>query len=484
MQKEKITGVVLVTVVGLTLGLSVYHKQIRVALASIWGNSAQASSDTASAPADPPRAHGSGHGSSTGERRILYWQDPMHPAFKSDKPGKAPDCGMDLVPVYAEGGGPEGEMPSGTTQITAQKQQLIGVQYGQAALRPLVRTIRAVGRVTYDETKITRIHTKFDGWIKKVYLNFTGMLIRKGQPLFTIYSPELVSTQQEYLIALRGQKYLGDSPYAEATRGASSLRESTLERLKLWDISDDQIEELEKTGKVKRDLTLYSPVDGFVLERKAFENVRVTPDLDLYTIADLFTVWVNAQVYEYEVPYVRLGQKAIMSLSYFPGETFGGRVSYIYPELDTTTRTLRVRIEFPNSEFKLKPDMYADVQLQIDYGTRLVVPQDAVLDSGTEQVVFVARGDGYFEPRKVVVGPKIDDSVVILSGLKAGEKIVTSGNFLVDSESRLKTAMGQMAGMAGMKMEGQKEVPKESKPGTKMEEQKPKPKETMPGMKM
>ncbi len=481
MQKEKITGVVLVTVVGFALGVSVYHKQIRAALGSIWGNGAQASNDTASAPADPPRAHGSGHGSSTGERRILYWQDPMHPAFKSDKPGKAPDCGMDLVPVYAEGGDPEGEMPSGTTQITAQKQQLIGVQYGQVAFRPLVRTIRAVGRVTYDETKITRIHTKFDGWIKKVYLNFTGMLIRKGQPLFTIYSPELVSTQQEYLIALRGQKYLGDSPYAEATRGASSLREATLERLKLWDISDDQIEELEKTGNVKRDLTLYSPVNGFVLERKAFENVRVTPDLDLYTIADLSTVWANAEIYEYEVPYVRLGQKATMSLSYFPGETFQGKVSYIYPQLDTMTRTLKVRLEFPNPEFKLKPDMYADIQLQIDYGTRLVVPQDAVLDSGTEQVVFVARGDGYFEPRKVEVGPKIDDSVVILNGLKAGEKIVTSGNFLVDSESRLKTAMGQMAGMAGMKMEGQKEAPKESKPRTKEEQ---KPKESMPGMKM
>lgn len=474
MLKEKITGVALVTAVGLTLAFSVYHRQMREALGLTGVNAT-------SAAADPAPGQETTHKAAPGEKKILYWQDPMHPAFKSDKPGKAPDCGMDLVPVYAEGGGPEGEMPSGTTQITAQKQQLIGVQYGQAALRPLVRTIRAVGRLSYDETKITHIHTKFDGWISKVYVDFTGQLIRKGQPLFTVYSPELVSTQQEYLIAKRAHKYLSDAPYAEVSEGANSLLDSARERLKLWDISDAQIDELDKTGKVQRDLTMYSPVNGFVLDRKAFENVRVTADTDLYTIADLSTVWANAEVYEYEVPYVRLGQKAIMSLSYYPGEAFKGKVSYIYPQLDTMTRTLKVRLDFPNSEFKLKPDMYADIQLQIDYGTKLVVPQDALLDSGTEQVVFVARGDGYFEPRKVKVGPKIDDNVVILSGLQAGEKIVTSGNFLVDSESRLKTAMGQMA---GMKMEGQKEAPKASKPGTKMEEQKPKPKETMPGMKM
>lgn len=474
MLKEKITGVALVTAVGLTLAFSVYHRQMREALGLTGVNAT-------SAAADPAPGQETTHKAAPGEKKILYWQDPMHPSFKSDKPGKAPDCGMDLVPVYAEGGGPEGEMPSGTTQITAQKQQLIGVQYGQAALRPLVRTIRAVGRLSYDETKITHIHTKFDGWISKVYVDFTGQLIRKGQPLFTVYSPELVSTQQEYLIAKRAHKYLSDAPYAEVSEGANSLLDSARERLKLWDISDAQIDELDKTGKVQRDLTMYSPVNGFVLDRKAFENVRVTADTDLYTIADLSTVWANAEVYEYEVPYVRLGQKAIMSLSYYPGEAFKGKVSYIYPQLDTMTRTLKVRLDFPNSEFKLKPDMYADIQLQIDYGTKLVVPQDALLDSGTEQVVFVARGDGYFEPRKVKVGPKIDDSVVILSGLQAGEKIVTSGNFLVDSESRLKTAMGQMA---GMKMEGQKEAPKASKPGTKMEEQKPKPKETMPGMKM
>jgi len=471
MSKEKLTGVALVLGVGLTLGGSVYYRQISAAVASLRSPNAAVHSDLAQEPPAPQAPAGTEH-----QRKILYWQDPMHPAFKSDKPGKAPDCGMDLVPVYAEEGGQEGEMPSGTIQITAQKQQLIGVQYARVALRPLTRTIRAVGRLTYDETKITHIHTKFDGWLDKVYVDFTGQLIHKGQPLFSVYSPDLVSTQQEYLIAKRAKKYLSDAPVFEAVQGASTLLESTRERLKLWDISDDQIAELEKTGQVKRDLTLYSPVNGFVLDRKAFENVRVTSDMGLYTIADLSTVWANAEIYEYEVPYVKLDQTAIMQLSYYPGETFRGKVTYIYPQLDATTRTVKVRLEFPNPEFKLKPDMYADIQLQIDYGTRLVVPQDAVLDSGTEQVVFVARGEGYFEPRKVGVGPKVDDIVVILSGLKAGETIVSSGNFLVDSESRLKTAMGQMAGMAGMKMEGQKA------PGKKTEEQKPK--ESMPGMKM
>jgi RND family efflux transporter MFP subunit len=471
MSKEKLTGVALVLGVGLTLGGSVYYRQISAAVASLRSSNAAAHSDLAQEPPAQEAPAGTEH-----QRKILYWQDPMHPAYKSDKPGKAPDCGMDLVPVYAEQGGQEGEMPSGTIQITAQKQQLIGVQYARVTLRPLTRTIRAVGRLTYDETKITHIHTKFDGWLDKVYVDFTGQLIHKGQPLFTVYSPDLVSTQQEYLIAKRAKKYLSDAPVFEAVQGASTLLESTRERLKLWDISDDQIAELEKTGEVKRDLTLYSPVSGFVLDRKAFENVRVTSDMDLYTIADLSTVWANAEIYEYEVPYVKLDQTAIMQLSYYPGETFRGKVTYIYPQLDATTRTVKVRLEFPNREFKLKPDMYADIQLQIDYGTRLVVPQDAVLDSGSDQVVFVARGEGYFEPRKVEVGPKVDDTVVILSGLKAGETIVSSGNFLVDSESRLKTAMGQMVGMEGMKMEGQKE------PGKKTEEQKPK--ESMPGMKM
>lgn len=470
MIKEKITGMILTTTVGLTLGISVYHRQIR----DVFGSHSDKKVAAASDPA--PAAAASGQGSAQGQKKILYYQDAMNPAHRSDKPG-TDSMGMPLVPVYADAAAAASGMAPGTVQVTSQKQQLIGVQYGVAESRPLTRTIRAVGRLTYDETKITHIHTKFDGWIDKVYVDFTGQLIRKGQPLFTVYSPELVSTQEEYLIAKRAHKYLSDAPYAQVSEGANDLLESARERLKLWDISDAQIAELDKTGKVKRDLTMYSPVSGFVLDRKAFENVRVTPDSDLYTIADLSTVWAEAEIYEYEAPYVKLGQKATMALSYFPGKTYEGTISYIYPQLDPTTRTLKVRLQFANPDFDLKPDMYADVNLEINYGTNLVVPQNAVLDSGTKQVVFVARGDGYFEPRNVEIGPRVGDSVIILSGLKAGETIVTSGNFLIDSESQLKTVMGQMA---GMKME----APKGNSPAPKAQEPKAKSKESMPGMKM
>jgi RND family efflux transporter MFP subunit len=383
-----------------------------------------------------------------GERKILYWQDPMNPQHKSDKPGKAPD-GMDLVPVYAEEAGIEGQPPVGAFKITPEKQQLIGVQYGEVALQPLTRTILAVARLAYDETRIVRMHSKIEGWIDKVYVDFTGQLVTKGQPLISVYSPELVATQDEYLLALRARERLGNSAYKEVSTGANSLLEAARKRLELWDISDQQIAEVERTKKPMKALTLYSPASGFILARSAYERQRITPETELYSIADLSTVWAIADFYEYEIRDVRLGQRVVLTLSSFPGRTFVGKVNYIYPQLDNTTRTLRVRAEFPNPDFTLKPDMYANAELKIDYGRRLALPQEAVLDSGTEQVVFVARDDGYFEPRKVVLGDRVDNKVIILSGLRAGEKVVTSGNFLVDSESKLKSAASGM-GMPGM----------------------------------
>jgi len=384
----------------------------------------------------------------TGERKILYWQDPMNPQHKSDKPGKAPD-GMDLIPVYAEEAGTEGQPSEGAFKITPEKQQLIGVQYGEVALQPLTRTILAVARLAYDETRIVRMHSKIEGWIDKVYVDFTGQLVTKGQPLISVYSPELVATQDEYLLALRARERLGNSAYKEVSTGANSLLEAARKRLELWDISDQQIAEVERTKKPVKALTLYSPASGFILARSAYERQRITPETELYSIADLSTVWAIADFYEYEIRDVRLGQRVVLTLSSFPGRTFVGKVNYIYPQLDNTTRTLRVRAEFPNPDFTLKPDMYANAELKIDYGRRLALPQEAVLDSGTEQLVFVARDDGYFEPRKVVLGDRVDNKVIILSGLKAGEKVVTSGNFLVDSESRLKSAASGM-GMPGM----------------------------------
>jgi len=380
--------------------------------------------------------------SSSAERKILYWFDPMHPQYKSDKPGTAPDCGMDLVPKYADE--QTVNMASGAVMISAAKQQLIGVRTIEVKREILVREVRTTAQITADETKIAHVHVKINGFIEQVFVDYIGQMVKKGQPLFTIYSPDLVSTQEEYLIAKRGQKALGTSPFAEVAQGSQSLLRSTRERLKLWDISDDQIKKLDETGEVSRTLTFYSPITGFVTDRKAFPQTSVTPDTELYTVSDFSTVWVNADVFEYEAPFVKVGQHAEMQLSYYPGKTWNGHVSFIYPTVDPTTRTVKVRMEFPNPDFTLKPQMFADVDIKINYGNQIIVPQEAVLDSGKEQRVFVAKGDGYFEPHAVTTGAKLDGKVVVLSGLKTGETVVSSGNFLVDSESRLKSASGTM----------------------------------------
>lgn len=396
-----------------------------------------------------------------GERKVLYWVDPMNPQRKYDKPGKASD-GMDLVPVYAEGTGPQAAPPpEGAVKISPERQQLVGVRYGKVSEVPLTKTIRAVATLTYDETKIAKIHPKVEGWIDRVYVNFTGELVRKNQALLTIYSPELVATQEEYLLALRARDSLGSSSFQDVATGANSLLEAARTRLELWDISEKQIAELEKTKKPVKNLTLYSPGAGFVTTRNSYENQRVTPDTELYAIADLSTIWAIADFYEYEVGNIRLGQQVNLTLAAFPGRIFRGRVTYIYPQLETTTRTLRVRAELPNPNFSLKPDMYGNVELEINFGRRLAVPEEAVLDSGTEQVVFVALHNGYFEPRQVRIGDRVDDQVIVLSGLKAGETIVTSGNFLIDAESRLKSATSGMGmpGMPGMSGMGQGEKP-------------------------
>jgi len=377
------------------------------------------------------------------ERKVLYWYDQMNPAFRSDKPGKATD-GMDLLPKYAESSESMANMPAGTVMISPAKQQLIGVRTAIVTRQSLDRTIRAVAQVQIDETKIARIHVKFAGWVEGVNVDFIGKLVRKGQPLFSLYSPDLVATQQEYLIARRVAQDLGTSPISSVATGAESLLRVTHDRLRLWDISDDQIDNLEKTGQVSRTMTMYAPIDGFVMKREVYEKTYVTPETELYEIADFSTVWVNAEIYEFEAPYIRVGQTGTMQLSYFPGKTYAGRVTYIYPTVDPMTRTVKVRLEFPNPSFELKPDMFAEVELQIPYGNQIVVPQEALLDSGSEQVVFVALDNGYFEPRKIRVGPRLEDRVIVLSGLKPGEKIVTSGNFLIDSESRLGSAMGGM----------------------------------------
>ncbi len=374
--------------------------------------------------------------SNTGQRKVVFWVDAMNPAYKSDKPGKAPD-GMDLVPVYAEG--TTGAAPStvagyANVKLTSDRQQLIGVQTGVTEMRSLGRAVRTVGRVAVDETRLYKISTKFDGYIEKLYVNVTGQPIRRGQPLFSVYSPDLLSTQQEYLLAMRAAK---QSP---------SLLAAARQRLLLWDITPAEIAELERTGSARKSLTIDSPTSGYVLTKVAVEGARITPGEPLFEIANLDHVWVQADVYESELQYVRLGAAATMTMSYVPGRTWTGRVTFIAPTVDPMTRTVKVRLEFDNRDGSLKPDMFGDVVIEQPARRVVVVPESAVLQTGTRSVVFVLKSDGTFEPREVSVGTKSEQFYEVRSGLAAGEKVVTQANFLIDSESRLKAALAQMSG--------------------------------------
>jgi len=334
------------------------------------------------------------------------------------------------------------EVAPGALQISPERQQLIGVKIGRVEMKPLEKIIRTVGRVDYDERKVVTVSPKIGGWIEDLFVDFTGKYVRQGEPLLTIYSPELVSTQEEYLLALRAKKDLVKSPFSEVAASGNSLAESARRRLKLWDISDDQIKILEETGQPKKTLTLYSPFSGFVLEKMAYKGMSLMPGMVLFKLVDLSTVWLYADIYEYEIPFIRLGQQATIQLSYLPGETFSGKAIYIYPSLDPNTRTAKVRLEFPNPNGKLKPEMYANVEIKVQLGRKLTVPEGAIIDTGIRQMAIIDKGNGYFEPREVKVGAKVGDYYEVFSGLKAGERVVTSANFLIDSESKFKEAVG------------------------------------------
>ncbi|PWT97541.1 MAG: efflux RND transporter periplasmic adaptor subunit [Terriglobia bacterium] len=376
------------------------------------------------------------------EKKVLYWVDSMHPWYKSDKPGIAPDCGMKLAPVYeGQEEGSRSTLPPGAIEITPEKQQLIGVEYGTVAYENVRDSVRAAARVTFDETKIDHVHSRLDGWIDQVFADFTGKYVRRGEPLVTVYSPEAVATQQEYLLAMKAAQLMHDNPVHEMAGSTENLVSAARKRLEFWDINEAQIEQIARTGQTIKNLTVEAPISGFITERNAFPKQRVTPETTLYTVADLSTVWVIADVFEYEAANVRPNQPAALTLEYLPGRVFHGRVSYILPQVDPNTRTLKVRLQFDNPDYLLKPDMYGQVELQTGGARKLVVPQSAVLNSGEKQVVFVDLGTGYFEPRTVQIGQQQGDRIEIVSGLKAGERIVTSGNFLIDSESQLKAAI-------------------------------------------
>jgi Cu(I)/Ag(I) efflux system membrane fusion protein len=336
------------------------------------------------------------------------------------------------------------EISPGTVQISSERQQLVGVRFGSVQKQLLQKVIRTVGRIDYDEKRIGSVSPKIGGWIEDLYVNFTGKFVRKGDPLLTIYSPELVSTQEEYLLALQARQDWSKSPFGEVSEGGNLLAESARRRLKLWDISDSQVTALETSREPQKTLTLYSPFTGYVLEKMVNQGMYVDAGMSLYKIADLSVVWLIADIYEYELPFLRLGQQAAIQMSYYPGETFTGKAIFIYPYLDPQTRTAKVRFEFANPHGKLKPEMIADVEIMLRLGDKLAVPESAVIDTGVRKVVIVDRGSGYFEPRDVRLGAKAGDVFEILDGLKNGERVVISANFLIDSESKLKEAIGGM----------------------------------------
>ncbi len=372
-----------------------------------------------------------------------------------DMPGMGKEQQKKPAPVE-EAGGPatplESEGVPGIVTIAPERLQTIGVKYGQVVRRPLEKSIRTVGRVAIDERKQAKVTIKFHGWIEQLFVSALGDHVKTGQALFTIYSPDLVATQEEYLLAVRSQKQLGGSEFPEVAQGSKDLLEATKRRFQLWDITNEHIQELEKTGKVLKTLPIHSPITGTVIKKDALAGAHVDAGVELYTIADLSHIWILADIYEYELSFVKAGQKAAVTLSYDPGTVLTGHLSFIYPTLDPKTRTAKVRFELDNADEKLKPDMYANVELRVNLGTRLAIPQEAIIESGQKQVVFLHLGGGKLEPRLIKTGVKTGEWSEVLEGLKEDEHIVTSANFLIDSESRLKSVVESMGGMPGMKM--------------------------------
>ncbi|MEO8340923.1 MAG: efflux RND transporter periplasmic adaptor subunit [Nitrospirota bacterium] len=368
---------------------------------------------------------------------------------------------MDMKGMPVEGAMPMKDMepmpglstpPSGAVVVPAVMRQLIGVRSAPVGIATLGQEIRAVGTVGYDERGLTQVAVKTSGWVREVFVDSIGRPVRKGEPLFTLYSPDLLATQDEYLLALRAQRQLATSPLDEIKINAASLVVSARERLRLWDLNDAQIDALGRRGKAEPALTVFAPSSGIVLKREALPGRYVEPGTTLYEVADLSTVWISADIYESEVAAVGLNQRASVTFASYPGDTFQGRVSYVYPTLNTESRTVRVRLELPNPGLKLKPGMYGNVTVQTDVVNTLVIPKEAVLDTGLRQLVFMDRGQGRYEPASVKLGRRSQDDVEVLEGLKEGDRIVTSANFLLDAESKLAStsSMQAMMGRIGM----------------------------------
>ena len=334
------------------------------------------------------------------------------------------------------------DTPLSPIQLTPQRMQSIGIVLGKVESKPVNSELRFYGNVQVDERRQAYVQTRFAGWIRKVYADATGNFIGKGQPLFTIYSPDLVATEQEYLLAKKNSESLQQSTVNGVASGASSLFSAAKERLLQWEVSPGEIEKLDQGGKAITDLTIYSPVSGYITDKKALPNMYVQPETMLYTVANLSDVWVLAQVFQSDAGKIKPGDIATVTVDAYPGRVFNGRVEYILPQLDMNTRTLPVRLVFPNPGLKLRPGMYTNVRVRLPLGRQLVVPASAAFHSGTRNLVFVYKGEGNIEPREVEFGPQIGDQIVVSKGVKAEEQIVTSANFLIDSEAQLQAAAG------------------------------------------
>ena len=382
------------------------------------------------------------------EKKLLYYRNPMGLPDTSPVP-KKDNMGMDYIPVYA---GEETPAESGQVlNIGPDKVQKLGVRVEAATLRTLDKVVRAAGRIEVDERRTYTVAPKFEGWIERLHVNATGQPVAKGQPLFEVYSPELVSAQREYAIAAQGASYLSKAS-DESRAGMQQLAESALARLKNWDLSAEQIKALEKSGDAKHTVTFRSPVSGVVTEKKAVQGMRFQPGDALYQVADVSSVWVQADVFEQDIAAVRAGSKVKIRIDAYPDKLFEGKVDYIYPTLKAETRTVQVRIELSNPGGLLKPAMFAQVEIPAaGKGPVLTVPASAVIDSGTRRVVLVQLAEGKFEPREVKLGARSDEHVVVLEGVKEGEKVVVAANFLLDAESNLKAALGGFTPVEGAK---------------------------------
>ena len=375
---------------------------------------------------------------------------PMHPTYVSDKPGECPICHMTLVPIgegTTQTAEPAPVAGRATVALTPERREVLGLRSELVTEKQLFRTLRTVGRVAVDERRLHHVHVKYDGYVEQLFVDFTGKYVRDGEPLLAIYSPDLVATQQEYLLAFRARQQLTRGSAAIA-QGGEGLLEAARQRLLFWDIRPEDITRLEKTGEVMRALNVYAEHGGYVVQKMAYHGMRVTPADTLYDIADLSHLWVLADVYESDLPLVRLGMRGELSVPYLPGRSWAGAVTYIAPTVEEQTRTVKVRLEVENRGDVLKPDMFSDVVLKADLGQGLALPESAVIDTGARKLVFVDGPDGHLEPREVALGAKVGSEFQVLSGLTAGDRVATSANFLLDSESSLKAAIGALTGQS------------------------------------